>query len=186
MGKLIFGINLTIDGCCDHTRGNANDDVHDYFTDLTRDAGVLLYGRKTYELMVPFWPDYAKSHTGPADAMSNFADAFVAIPRIVVCSRTLESVNSENTTIIQSDLREQVLKLKQEESGNILTGGVDIPSQLIQMGLVDEFHIVIHPVFAGAGRRLADNIDMPEDLGLNLEASRVFPSGHVALIYAAS
>lgn len=57
MRKLIFGINLTIDGCCDHTKMSGSVEIHEYFTSLMRDVDLLVYGRKTYELMVPFWPD---------------------------------------------------------------------------------------------------------------------------------
>ena len=64
MRKLIFGINLTLDGCCDHTKMMPDEEIHDYFTDLLRDAGTLVYGRITYQLMVPFWPDVAKNHSG--------------------------------------------------------------------------------------------------------------------------
>lgn len=92
MRKLTFGINLTIDGCCDHTKGHGNEDVHQYFAQLMREADTLLYGRKTYELMVPFWPDMAQQNNAPTPAINNFAQAFAAIKNIVVCSRTRNKV----------------------------------------------------------------------------------------------
>ncbi|MES2702412.1 MAG: dihydrofolate reductase family protein [Bacteroidota bacterium] len=183
MRKLVFGINLTMDGCCDHTKGSANEDVHEYFAQLMREADTLLYGRKTYELMVPYWPDVAKGNTGQTKAINDFAQAFASIDNIVVCSRTLNNVAGKNTHIIRNNLKEEVMKLKQQPGGNISTGGVDIPSQLIAMGLVDEFHIVIQPIVAGAGRRFLDNTNLPESLQLKLVASKVFDSGHVALRY---
>jgi len=183
MGKLIFGINITVDGCCDHTRGIPNEEVHDYFTELMVGTDALLYGSKTYDLMVPFWPDYAKSNPGSGDEMSRFANMFVAVPEIVVCSRTMKSSGSGNVTIISADLEERVSELKRTRSGNILTGGVDIPTQLMLLGLIDEYHVVIHPVMAGAGRRLADSIHLEKDLGLHLVQSKVFKSGHIALTY---
>ena len=79
MRKLVFGINLTIDGCCDHTKGSGNNDVHEYFAQLMREADTLLYGRKTYELMVPYWPDVAKDHSGATKAINDFAAAFSSI-----------------------------------------------------------------------------------------------------------
>lgn len=183
MRKLIFGINLTMDGCCDHTKGIGNDDVHEYFAQLMRDADTLLYGRKTYELMAPFWPDVAKNHSGPTKAINDFADAFASVNKIVVCSRSLEKVEEKNTTIIRGNLREEVLKLKRQPGGNISTGGVDIPSQLIALGLVDEYHIVVQPIVAGAGRRFLDNTSLPESLQLKLVDAKVFESGYVALRY---
>ena len=183
MRKLIFGINLTLDGCCDHTKGNGNNEVHEYFAQLMRDADTLVYGRKTYELMVPFWPDIANSHSGPTKAINDFADAFASVDKIVVCSRTLNKVEGKNTSIIRVDLREEILKLKQQPGGNISTGGVDIPSQLIALGLVDEFHIVVQPIVAGAGRRFLDHTDLKENLQLKLINSMVFESGYIALHY---
>lgn len=183
MGKLIFGINVTVDGCCDHTRGIPNEEVHDYFTELMIGADALLYGRKTYDLMVPFWPDYAKDNPGSADAMSRFANTFAAVPEIVVCSRTMKSSDPGKVTIINGDLEARVSELKRERRGNIITGGVDVPTQLMQLGLIDEYHIVVHPVMAGAGRRLADSVNFEKDLSLNLVRSKHFESGHIALIY---
>lgn len=183
MRKLIFGINLTMDGCCDHTKGHGNDEVHAYFAQLMRDADTLLYGRKTYELMVPFWPDMARSRGGSTKAINDFADAFAAVAHIVVCSRTLNSVEGKNTSIIRGDLGEAVLKLKHQPGGNISTGGVEIPSQLIALGLVDEFHIVVQPIVAGAGRRFLDGTNLQESLQLKLADSKIFESGYVALHY---
>lgn len=183
MRKLIFGINLTIDGCCDHTKGIANDEVHDYFTELMRSVDTLLYGRKTYELMFPYWPDVAKDQSGHTKAINDFADAIASINNIVVCSRTLDKVDGKNASIISGNLAEEVIKLKQQPGGNISTGGVDIPSQLIVLGLVDEFHIVVQPIMAGAGRRFLDDTNLPDGLQLKLVDAKVFESGCVALKY---
>jgi hypothetical protein len=70
MRKLIYGINLTADGCCDHTKGIAGVEIHKYFTDLMHDVDLIVYGRKTYELMVPYWPDVAKTSQDQNQRMS--------------------------------------------------------------------------------------------------------------------
>ncbi len=183
MSKLIFGINLTIDGCCDHTKGIPDEEVHEYFAQLTREADILLYGRKTYELMVPFWPDMAKNNSGPTKSMTDFAQAFDSVKKIVVVSRTLGKVDDPKTSIIRSDLEHEIQKLKQEPGKTILTGGVDIPSQLIQLGLIDEFHIVVQPIVAGAGRRFMDSTNLPEGVKPTLVETKVFRSGCVAMRY---
>jgi len=183
MRKLVFAINLTADGCCDHTKGDPNDEVHDYFTRLNQEAGVLLYGRKTYELMVPFWPDIAKNNSAPSKTINDFAKSFVAVDKMVVVSRSLTEVEGENTSISHSDLKNEIIKLKQQPGKNILTGGVDIPSQLIALGLVDEYHFVTHPIIAGEGKRLFDELKLPEGIKLKLTNSKTFPSGHVAHHY---
>ncbi|HET6256210.1 MAG TPA: dihydrofolate reductase family protein [Puia sp.] len=180
MRKLIYALNLTIDGCCDHTKGVIPDDeLSDYYIRLVQDADAFVYGRKTYQLMVPYWPDRAKSHPD-----HKYAQAFVGVPKIVVISRTLDKAEGRNTEIIRSNLKDEILKLKQEPGKTLLTGGVDIPSQLIQLGLVDEYRIVIHPVFAGEGRRLMEDISLQEKLQVKLVEARTFKSGAVALWYS--
>ncbi|MGA7379834.1 MAG: dihydrofolate reductase family protein [Terriglobales bacterium] len=181
MRKLIFAINITLDGCCDHTKQLADEETHEYFTHLLREVDLLVFGRKTYELMVPYWPDIAKSQSG-TKAENEFARAFDSHNKIVV-SRSLDSAEDRNTRIVRGDLRQEVLKLKQQPGKDILIGGVDIPSQLIELGLVDEFRIVVGPIIAGEGRRLLDRVSLPEKLQLKLVESKVFKSGCVALRY---
>src|SRR5437763_203197 len=99
MRKLIYAINLTIDGCCDHTKLSGSDDVLDYHASLLQEIDVLIYGRKTYQLMVPFWPDVAKNNSGPTKAMNDFAQAFDSISRIVVFSKSLDKVEGKTTIV---------------------------------------------------------------------------------------
>ncbi|MFL6390061.1 MAG: dihydrofolate reductase family protein [Terriglobales bacterium] len=181
MRNLIFGINITVDGCCDHTNQFADEETHEYWTDILREADLLVYGRKTYELMVPFWPEVAKTQS-MTKALNEFAQVFDSIKRIVF-SRTLDSVEDKNTRIVRTNLRDEILKLKQEKGKNILTGGVSLPSQLIELGLVDEYLFVVGPVIAGEGRRLLDGVSLQERLQLKLVESKPFKSGCVALRY---
>ncbi|HEX3119212.1 MAG TPA: dihydrofolate reductase family protein [Candidatus Acidoferrum sp.] len=181
MRRIIFDINVTADGCCDHTKGIANDETHEYFTQLLRSVGLLVFGRKTYELMVPFWPDVAKSQS-MSPSSNEFARVFDSLDKVVV-SRSLKSVEDGRTRIIRGNLREEMLKLKEEPGGDILVGGVDVPSQLMELGLVDDFRIVVGPVVAGEGRRLFDGVRLPETLRLKLVETKVFKSGCVALHY---
>ena len=181
MRKLIFAINLTLDGCCDHTKGIADEELHDFYTKLLPDFDTFVYGRKTYELMVPFWPDIARNNSGTTKAMSDFANAFVSVREIVVFSRSMLSAAEKNVSIVHGDLREEILKLKQQDGKDILTGGVDIPSQLIHLGLVDEFLFVIQPVIVGKGRRLLESSALQEKL--QFVDSKTFKSGCVAIRY---
>ncbi|HET9281127.1 MAG TPA: dihydrofolate reductase family protein [Candidatus Angelobacter sp.] len=181
MRKLIYAINITLDGCCDHTKGIADEELLEYYTRLVQEADLFVYGRKTYQLMVPYWSDIAKNHS-ETKAENEFADAFVSANKVVF-SRTLDSAEDKNTRIVRTDLRDEILKLKQEPGKNILTGGVNIPSQLIELGLVDECRFVIHPIIAGEGRRLFEDVSLPERLKLKLVESKIFKSGCVALRY---
>jgi dihydrofolate reductase len=181
MRNLIFAINMTLDGCCDHTKQLADEETLEYFTRLMRDVDLQVFGRKTYQLMVPYWPDIAKNHS-ETKAENEFADAFVSVEKVVF-SRTLDSAEDKNTRIVRTNLRDEILRLKQEQGRNILIGGVSVPSQLIELGLVDEYRFVIGPIIAGKGRRLLEGVNLPEKLQVKLIASKVFKSGCVALRY---
>jgi dihydrofolate reductase len=182
MRKLIFAINTTLDGCVDHTKQIADEETHEYFTQLMRDVDLLVFGRKTYQLMVPFWPEVAKSQS-MTRASNEFAQTFDSINKIVF-SRSLNSAEDRNTRIVRTDLHGEILELKQEQGKNILVGGVDIPSQLMELGLVDEYRFVVGPTVAGAGRRLLEGVSLPERLQLKLVESKFFKSGCVALHYS--
>src|SRR5271170_7409659 len=182
MRNLIFAINITVDGCCDHTKQSVDDEKLEYFTHLVREVDLQVFGRKTYQLMVPYWPDVLKSPS-ETKADTEFARAFVSTHKVVF-SRSLESVEDRNTRIVRGNLHDEILKLKQERGKNILVGGVDLPSQLIELGLVDEYRFVVGPTLAGEGRRLLEGVSLPERLQLKLVESEFFKSGCVALHYA--
>ena len=183
MRNVIYAINLTLDGCCDHTKFNPPDDdeVLEHYTRLLRDFDLLVYGRKTYQLMVPFWPEVAKNQS-MTRASNEFARTLDGISKIVF-SRSLASAEDENTRIVRTNLRDEILKLKQEQGRDILVGGVDVPSQLMELGLIDEYRFVVMPTIAGEGRRLMEGVSLPENLQLKLIESKPFKSGCVALRY---
>ena len=185
MRKLIFAINTTLDGCVDHTKQIVADEgpeYLEYFVQLMREVGVQVFGRKTYELMVPYWPDVANDPSSSKDDV-DFARAFNSLEKVVF-SRSLGAVKDGNTRIVDTDLRDEIQKLKSEEGKDILVGGVDIPSQLIELGLIDEFIFVIGPTVVGEGRRLFDGVNLPAALKLTLVGSKLFESGRIALRYA--
>jgi dihydrofolate reductase len=182
MRNVIYAINVTLDGCCDHTKFIPDEDLFEHYIRLLRDeVDLLVYGRKTYELMVPYWPDIAKSQS-ETKADIEFGQTFVSKKKIVF-SRSLASAEDENTRIVRTNLRDEMLKLKREPGKNILVGGVDVPSQLIELGLVDEYRFVVMPIIVGEGRRLMEGVSLPEKLRLKLVESKPFKAGSVALRY---
>jgi dihydrofolate reductase len=182
MRKLIYAINLTLDGGCDHTNGFPDDELFEYSTHLVRGADLLVFGRKTYQLMVPYWPDVA-NNPSETKADREFAETFVSKNKIVF-SQSLESAEDKNTTIVRTNLQDEIVRLKHEQGRYILVGGVSIPSQLIELGLVDEYRFVIMPILAGEGRRLLEGVSLREKLQLRLVESHIFKkSGFVALHY---
>ena len=181
MRNVIFAINITLDGCCDHTKQFVDEEKLEYFTHLTREVDVQVFGRKTYQLMVPYWPEILKNQS-ETKADTEFARAFVSTNKIVF-SRSLDSVEDRNTRIVRGNLRDEILKLKQEQGKDILVGGVDIPSQLMELGLVDEYRFVVGPIVVGEGRRLLEGVSLPERQQLKLVDSKIFESGCVSLRY---
>lgn len=181
MRKVVFAINITTDGFCSHTDMIADDELHHYFTRLLRNASLLLYGRITYQLMVPFWPDVAKNQS-ENEATNEFARAFDSLD-IVVFSTTLKHVEGANKRLVRADITEEVLALKQQPGKDICVGSLSIASQLSEHGLIDEYRFVVHPVVAGKGPRLFDTVKPQESLRLHLLGSETFQSGAVALHY---
>ena len=160
-----------------------DEELFDYSIQLIRDVDLFVYGRKTYQLMVPYWPDIAKNPS-ESKADREFAQAFDCKNKIVF-SRSLDSAEDGKTRIARGTLRDEVPKLKQEQGRYILTGGVDIPSQLTELGLVDEYRFVVHPIVVVEGRRLMEGVSLSEKLRLKLVDSHIFKkSGCIALHYA--
>jgi dihydrofolate reductase len=184
MRKLVYAINTTLDGCVDHTKQVVDDEKLEYFTHLLREVDLQVFGRITYQLMVPYWPEVLKNQSS-TKADREFARAFDSTKKIVF-SRSLDSAEDKNTRIVRGNLRDEILKLKQEPGKDIWVGGVDIPSQLIELGLVDEFRFVVGPVIAGEGRRLLEGISLPDRLLLKLAESKIFKSGSIAIRYLKS
>jgi dihydrofolate reductase len=181
MRKAVFGINITLDGGCDHTNGIVDDELHKYFTRLLQSADVEIFGRNTYHLMYPYWHDVAMNQS-ETEVINEFARIFDAIPKIVF-STTLKSVEWNNTTLLHSNLQKEIVKLKQQPGKAISIGSISIASQLTQLGLIDEYHFVVHPVIAGKGPRLFELEVMKDNLQLELVGSQTFHSGVIALHY---
>lgn len=178
MRKVTFAINITLDGYCGHESGIADDELHDYFTGLLRDSDVHIFGRDTYHLMYPYWHDVAVNQS-ETEVINEFARTFDSIPKIVF-STTLKSVEWNNTTLLHSNLREEIIKLKGQPGKNIAIGSLKIASQVAGWDLIDEYHLVFHPVIAGKGPRLFESV---ENRILKLVDSKTFRSGVVALHY---
>jgi len=178
MRNVIFAINITIDGYCGHETMIADDELHEYFTGLLRDSDVEIFGRNTYQLMYPYWHDVAMNQS-ETKAENEFARAFDSIPKIVF-STTLKSVEWNNTTLMRSNLREEILELKQRPGKDISIGGLNIASQVARWDLIDEYYFVVHPVIAGNGPRLFESGGKHS---LKLIDSKPFQSGAVALHY---
>lgn len=181
MRKVVFAINITADGYSSHTDGIADDELHEYFTKVLRKGSVILFGRTTYDLMVPYWPDVAKNQS-ETETINEFARVFDSLDKVVF-STTLKHVEGNNTRIVRGNVAEEVLALRQQPGKDICVGSLSIASQLSARGLIDEYHFVVHPVVAGKGPRLFENVKPKDSLRLDLIGLKTFQSGVVAHHY---
>ena len=134
MRKLIAGLNMTLDGYCDHTAGIADEEIHEHYNDVLRNAGTLIYGRITYQLMESYWPTIVKDPTGNKP-MDDFAVLIDDISKIVY-SQTLNDVSWKNSTLKKEITREDILVLKQQPGKNILVGSPSLIVALSNLGVV--------------------------------------------------
>jgi dihydrofolate reductase len=184
MRNLVYAINMSLDGTCDHTKVIGSPEMLAYYAQFVRGYDTFLYGRVTYELMVPYWPDIIKNPAGSTKEAIDYAEAFVSMKEIVVFSKTLEKAEGENTRILRGyDLQAEILQLKQQPGRDILMGGVDLASQVIALGLVDEYIILVQPIIAGEGRRLMQGVPLQKRMPLKLVETKTFDSGSVVLRY---
>lgn len=179
MRKVIAAINMTLDGYCDHTSGVADDALHEHYTNLIRDAGVLLYGRITYQLMESFWPLLVKEPSGEP-AMDAFAQAIDSIPKVVF-SNTLDKVNWHSARLTVHSPEEEIKMLRQQSGGAIFIGSPGLIAYLTRMGIIDEYQLCVHPVIAGKGLPLFR--EQSELLQLHLENTKRLPGGQMILHY---
>ena len=185
MRKVIAAINMTLDGFCDHTAIIPDEEIHNHYTDLLSNGGTILYGRITYQLM-EFWKTLVENPSGEK-SMDDFAVVVDKIPKIVY-SHTLKVVDWKSTRLANRDLEEEVLTLKQSSpasggrgSKNILVGSRSLIMQLLKLNLIDEFQLCVHPVVAGSGLSLFENLN--DKTAFKLIKTKTFKGGAVVLYY---
>ena len=180
--KLIAAINMTLDGFCDHAAMIADEEIHQHYNELLSNAGTLIYGRITYQLMESYWPSVVKNPTGNKP-MDEFAVLIDNISKIVF-SRTLKNVDWKNTKLKKEVIKEEVLELKQSRNGgskNILVGSPSLIVALTQLDLIDEYQLAVQPIVLGSGLPLFKNVK--DRVNLKLLKTKTFGCGAVTLYY---
>jgi dihydrofolate reductase len=181
MRPLRYSINVTLDGCCDHRAGIANEELHRHAAANLERADALIFGRVVYEMMESAWRPTA---TGAwphwmADWMVPFAQAIDRAKKYVVSS-TLQHVDW-NAELLRGDVVAAIAQLKQEPGEGLFVGGLQLPLALAAAGLIDEYEFIVHPVIAGHGPTLFEGLK--ERLVLTLVDRQEFRSGAVVLRY---
>lgn len=181
MRKVIFFMLTTLDGFYEGPNReidwhNVDEEFNEFAIEQLNSVDVLLFGRKTYELMAKYWPTPAAATDDPI-----VADKMNRLPKIVF-SRTLSSVDWQNTRLVKGNMAEEISKLKQQPGKDlIIFGSSDLAATFIQHGLLDEFRIMVNPVVLGSGIPLFKGVYQP--LKLKLLKTRTFSSGNVLLYY---
>lgn len=173
---------MTLDGFCDHTAMIADDEIHQHYNELLSNAGTLIYGRITYQLMESYWPSVVKNPTGNKP-MDEFAVLIDNISKIVF-SRTLKNVDWKNTELKKEVIKEEILALKQSRNGgskDILVGSPSLIVALTQLDLIDEYQIGVQPIVLGSGLALFKNIN--DKVNLKLLKTKIFSCGAITLYY---
>ena len=171
-------MNMTLDGVCDHTKGIANEELHQHYTDLLNESGLVLYGRTTYRLM-EYWRSVLENPTGDKSS-DDFAVAIDRIPKVVF-SRTLSAVDWESAALAERELKQEVRTLRQQPGKDILVGSPGLIVSLTELQLIDEYQLCIHPVIAGGGMSLFGAIT--HRIPLKLIKTKTFGYGAVTLYY---
>jgi dihydrofolate reductase len=179
MRKLIAAMNMTLDGFCDHTAMIADDEIHQHYNEVLRNAGTLIYGRMTYQLMESYWPSVVKNPTGnkPTDEFAVLIDNISKI----VYSRTLQHVDWKNTELKKEIIKEEIIELKQQAGKNIFVGSPGLIVALTQLDLIDEYQLGLQPIVLGSGLPLFKNIR--NRINLKLLKTKTFGCGAVMLYY---
>jgi dihydrofolate reductase len=172
---------MTLDGYCDHTYGIADEELHDHYSDLLSDAGTILYGRITYQLM-QYWQEVLEKPSAQRSE-NRFSEVIDRLPKVVF-SHTLKNTEWDSARLANRELKEEVLALKQEESREILVGSPSLIVGLTKLGLIDEYQLCVHPVIAGKGLVLFKDIN--DKITLKLLKTKSFGSGAIVLYYEPS
>ncbi|MVO07560.1 dihydrofolate reductase [Flavobacterium sp. TP390] len=178
MRKIIGALNMTIDGICNHTAGIPDEAIHEHYTELLHQGDAILYGRKTYELMT-YWQTILENPS-EEKSMNEFALAIDTIPKIVF-SNTLKEINWKSASLAQNNLKEEVVALKNQSGKAIFVGSRSLIIALLQLNLIDEIQLCIHPMVEGKGLSLFE--DIRERMVFNLVKHKTFTNEAIILYY---
>lgn len=188
MRKLIYSAWITLDGYVDGPNGEmdwirGDEEMSRYETGLVSDADTLMLGRQTYLDFAGYWPATAKNPDAPAWEQA-YGQKVDQLHKVVV-SRTLKDTIWKEASILAELSTDAVADLKAGPGKNIVMyGSVGVLQQLAKMGLVDEYHLLVHPLLVGGGRRLFERID--ERVDLERVEVAPFPSGATLMVYRQS
>ncbi|WP_149913726.1 dihydrofolate reductase family protein [Sphingobacterium cavernae] len=176
MGNIICAINMTIDGNFDHNQSLPDAHVHAHYTDLLKKGTTILYGRKTYELML-YWKDALKNKNSDFESYA-FAKTIHAIRKIVF-SNTLHTTDWSTAELASNTLLETVKNLKEEKDSLVYIGSRSLMIQLLALKLLDEIQLCIHPMVTPTRRLLFEGLE--GQIVFKQKLIKTLPGGHIIL-----
>jgi dihydrofolate reductase len=181
--KVIYWMSASLDGFIETPNQEldwviVDEELHTYFNDQARELGAFLYGRRTYEMMVDYWPTADTKPSSPAYEVE-FARIWKNMPKIVF-SKTLDKVEW-NSRLVRDNIAEEITRLKAQPGKDLGLGGANIASTFMRLGLIDEYWLYVQPVVLGGGTPFLPALDSP--LNLKLLETHTFASGVVLLRY---
>jgi dihydrofolate reductase len=179
MRKLVFSMNVSLDGFADHEVALADDELHDFATDLLDTQEMVLFGRVTYQLFESYWP-VAPEDPQATKSMVEFSRKINAMPKIVF-SNTIPGASWNNTRLVRGDAVEEVKRLKEEDGKSLAVGGISLIQSCMNLGLIDEYWLLVQPLLWGKGKRLFAGVMGRH--GQRLLEMTTFRSGVVILHY---
>jgi dihydrofolate reductase len=183
MRKLVFGMNVTLDGYVaapgdDIGWSGPSDELFRWWCDQLRETGLSLYGRRLWETMSSYWPT-AGQQPGAAPMEIEFARLWRDTPKVVFSS-TVDDVDW-NTRLVSGDAVAEITRLKAGDGAPMEIGGATLAAAAMRAGLIDEYALATHPVMVGGGTPFFAALDSWVDL--NLLETRTFPGGVVLTRY---
>jgi dihydrofolate reductase len=174
MRKIVAGLFIALDGIVEAPNEwqfpYFNEEMGNAVQSLMNSSDAMLLGRRTYEEFAAYWPT----------STDDFADHMNGTPKYVV-SNTLTAAEWQNSTLISGDVIKELTRIKEQPGGDLgITGSGTLVRSLLREGLLDELHLLMHPIVVGSGKRLFD--DGPQ-VPLRLADSQTFSTGVLHLTY---
>jgi dihydrofolate reductase len=183
MRKVIYAMSVSLDGFIEAADGDLgwsypDEELHKHFNDREREIDIHFYGRRLYEMMAGFWPTVDQNPSA-LKAEIEYARIWKEMKKIVF-STTLREVGW-NSRLVRGNIAEVVNTLKAQPGGAMSVGGAGLASAFLQLGLIDEYRLYLHPVVLGSGKPMFSNLR--DRIRLQLVETRAFGSGVVLVIY---
>ncbi|HLE34227.1 MAG TPA: dihydrofolate reductase family protein [Bacteroidota bacterium] len=183
MRKVMYAMSVSLDGYIEAANGDLSwsfpdEELHKHFNERESMIDTYLYGRRLYENMTAYWPTADENPSAPQHEIE-YARIWKSKPKVVF-SKTLDHVEW-NSTLIRDNIADEVNRLKSQSGKDMSVGGAELASTFMQLGLIDEFWLYVHPIILGRGKPMFQQLD--DKITIVLIETHTFSSGVVLIRY---